>query len=179
MSNGPYYERGSYRCEIIDQGLTKASTGTVQVALKIKVLEGVQPPVQVDQQYERSVFLPVTERTMEYLVPKLNALGYTRDSLRYLNLNEPNAHDMRGTEAEFFCKHENDQNGQLRERWDVSTMTSSALDLKPPDAKEVRALDALFGRARKNGAPARPRQSTDTPPDFPQPATISNEDVPF
>jgi hypothetical protein len=183
----PFYAEGVYRCEVIQQGLTTASTGTMQIALKVKVLEDNQGPMP--QQYERSVFLPVTERTMEYLVRKLEALGYTRDSFRYLDLQEANYHDLRGTVAEFYCKHESDQSGELREKWDVATGGGSkALELKPPQASELRRLDALFGRAKKatvgnggpkpNGNASRPA-TPQQPPDFPNPLEISDDDVPL
>lgn len=188
MSNGPFYERGLYRGRIVDQGLTKASTGTVQIALKIQVMECLQPQHELEQQYERSIFMPITEKTMEYLVPKLEALGYTRDSIKYLNLNESNCHDLRGTEADFFCKHESGQDGQLREKWDVATGGGSKpLDLKPPDARELRNLDMLFGRARKAAAVpvSAPRQRTQTTaaatataPDFPD-TGVSDDDIPY
>lgn len=179
-NNGPYYARGVYRGEIIDQGLTKASTGTVQVALKIKVLEGVSPAYDVEAQYERTIFLPVTERTMEYLVPKLESIGYSRDSLKFLDLRHPQCHDLRGTEAEFFCKHEPDQSGGMRERWDVATGGSGkALELKPPDEKEVRTLDMLFGRARKQHGTAPAPQRQPVQPQSEMPPTAPFDDVPF
>jgi hypothetical protein len=163
MSNGPFYPRGVYRCQILDHGLTKASTGTIQVAIKFRVIESVQPAGDVEAHYERTAFLPATDRTMEYLVPKLEALGYTRDSLKYLNLSEPNCHDMRGSDADFFCKHENDRNGELREKWDVATGGSGKpLELKPPDSREVRTLDMLFGKARKDSG--APKQRTASAP---------------
>lgn len=176
MSNGPFYARGVYRCQILDHGLTKAGTGTTQIAIKFRVIEGVQPEGDVDAQYERTAFIPVTERTMEYLPKKLEALGYTRDSLKYLNLSEPNCHDMRGSEVEFFCKHENDRNGELREKWDVATGGSAKpLELKPPAASDVRTLDMLFSKARKESGASAPKPR---PAAVPAGAARTDEEAP-
>lgn len=174
MSQGPHYAAGRYRCEITNHGLTKASTGTVQIVIKFRVLESINPRVPIEQNYERMAFLPVTEKTMEYLIPKLEALGYSRDSIRFLDLDNPQCHDLRGTTAEFFCKHEAGQDGSMRERWDVCT-PSAAMELKPPDPQDIRRLDMLFGRARKTGSPAsRPK---DIPPSSSDEA-ITDDDVP-
>lgn len=177
MSNSaPFYQPGRYLCEIVDQGLTNAKTGTLQIALKFKVLRGTQPDVEVIQ-YERTVFLAVTEKTMQYVVPKLQALGYTRDALRFLNLEDPNHHDLRGTEAVMFCKHETGQDGVLREKWDVAS-GSKALELTPPDPKALRTMDQLFAKARKDaGMVSAPKNVV--PAMAGPPLEITDEDVPF
>lgn len=183
-NNGPFYSQGVYRGTIVDHGLTKASTGTVQVAIKFKVLECLQPEGDVSAQYERTAFLPVTEKTMEYLVPKLQSLGYERDSIKYLNLNEPQHVDLRGQYGEFYCKHESNQDGNMREKWDVSHGgTSKPLDLKPPDAREIRNLDMLFGKARKAAGTTKPQSAPaatrigDAPE--PPPWVAGDDDVAF
>lgn len=207
MSNnrGPYYERGVYRCEIIDQGLTTASTGTPQIFFKIRVLEGVHPEGPVNGQYERYCFLPITEKTVEYLVPKLEALGYTGDGLDFLDLNNPRAHDMRGQESNFFCKHESKDGGVLQEKWDVATGGGGGakdIEVRAVNQAEIRKLNALFGRAKKQAggptsAPAQrsaPRPvaanssakqtssrsavATEEPPDFPD-TGVSDDDIQF
>lgn len=177
-NNGPYYAIGRYLGEITDQGLTKAQTGTVQIAIRFKVLEGTTPARQLDAQYERTAFLAVTEKTMEYLVPKLHSLGYTRDSIRFIDLTSPECHDLRNQKAEFFCKHENSQDGQLIEKWDVAMSQSTPLELKPPDPKDLRKLDALFGAQLKKSGASKPKP---TPP-VQQPGYSdqpSDDDVPF
>jgi hypothetical protein len=179
-SKGPFYTEGRYLCEITDQGLSKASTGTVQIVLRFKVIEGTQPQHEVTQQYERTAYLSVTDRTMQYLVPKLHALGYTRDSLKFLNLTEPQCHDLRGQQADFYCKHEVGQQGGMREKWDVASQSESApLELKPPDAKELRQLDMLFGKHLK--------ETGSKPAAKPQPVAVqpsgdwtpTDDEVPF
>lgn len=180
----PFYDEGRYRCEVIDQGLSKAATGTVQIVLKVRVLEGTTPERELTQQYERTIYLSVTDKTMKYLVPKLQALGYSRDSFRFISLSEPNYEDLRGTAAEFYCKHEDGQGG-LREKWDVATIRSTELlDLKPVGSKELRELDLLFGRERKSSG-IKPAASTVSPArarvdDGPAPSLeVTDDDVPF
>jgi hypothetical protein len=181
MANAPHYAKGRYLVEITDQGLTKASTGNFQIVLRFKVLEGTQPVCEV-QQYERTAYLVITENTVDFLMPKLAALGYDHDSLKHLNLRDPQAHDLRGTQAEFFCKHEQDRNGEWRERWDVAMGgASKPLELKPPDQRELRTLDALFGRARKANGAAPHRMPvtarTAAPADYDH--ELSDADVPL
>jgi hypothetical protein len=182
MANAPHYAKGRYLVEITDQGLTKASTGNFQIVLRFKVLEGTQPQCDVEQ-YERTAYLAITDNTVEYLTPKLAALGYNHDSLRHLNLQDSNPHDLRGTQVEFFCKHEQDRNNEWRERWDVVTGgAGKPLELKPPDQRELRTLDAMFGRVRKaNGAAAPRRQavSTNSAPDSAYAQELTDADVPF
>jgi hypothetical protein len=179
MSNnsGPFYGVGRYMCEITDQGLTAAKTGTLQIALKFKVLRCTQPEGETTQ-YERTTFLAVTENTLPYLVPKLEAIGYTRDGLKYLNLDDPQCHDLRGTGVEMFCKHENDQDGKLRERWDIASSQSKPLELNAPDAKALRAMDQLYGRAKKNaGLVSKPASARPAPAAASQEVTL--DDIPF
>lgn len=177
--SAPFYPEGNYLCEVTDQGLTKASTGTVQVVLRFKVLEGTRPQRDV-KQYERTTYLAVTSKTMEYLVPKLQALGYTRDSLDFINLQNTMCHDMRGTQAEFFCKHEDDRANGLREKWDVSTSSGSKpLELKPPDPKDMRQLNTLFGRQLKNSGAVVSKPAPKPTPIAAGPQQVDDDDVPF
>jgi hypothetical protein len=153
-NNGPFYAQGRYLCEIVDHGLTTAGTGTVQAAIKFRVIEGTQPEQEVTQ-YERTAYLPITEKTMQYLVPKLASLGI--DSLKQLKKGGSDYRDLAGTHVEMFCKHEPQSEGQPREKWDVAQSQSKPLELKAVDDKALRNLDMLFGKELKNsgsvGAP--------------------------
>lgn len=177
MANATFYAEGRYLCEIVDQGLSTAKSGNMQIVFKVKVLEGTQPARDV-KQYERSIYLTVTEKTMEYLVPKLQALGYHRDALRFLDLSQSQHHDLRGQQAEIFCKHEEGNDGNLREKWDIASSQSKPLDLVAPDSKVLRQLDALFGRQVKNsGGVVKPVAAKAAPADEPQ--EVDDSDVPF
>lgn len=178
--SAPFYGEGRYRCEITEQGLGQTKTGNVQVVIRFRVLEGVNPDGPVRQQYERTAYLTVTENTIPYLLPKLQALGYNRTGIRNIDLSDPDPQDLRGTQGVFFCKHEEDQSGSPREKWDVSSGESKPLDLVKPNAKAIRDLDALFGAAAKSqgGASAAPKKQ----PSRPVAVTangIDDSDIPF
>lgn len=178
-NSGPHYEPGRYVGVVTDQGLTKASTGTIQLVLKIRITEGTQPARDVEQ-YERTLFLAITDKTLPYLVPKLQALGYNRDSFAYLDKTNPQHQDLAGTKAEFFCKHEPGKDGDLRERWDVCS--PSALDLKPPDVADVRKLDALFGKQLKALKAAAPKPAVTPKLAASEPPAVNwgaDDDAPF
>lgn len=147
MPNGPFYPAGRYRCEIVDHGLTTAGTGTVQEAIRFLVLEGTQPAAEVTQ-YERTAYLPVTEKTMQYLVPKLAAIGI--DGLKQLKKGDPSYKSLAGTYVEMYCKHESQPGKETREKWDVASSQGTPLEFKPIDDKALRQLDMLFGKEKKN-----------------------------
>jgi len=168
-------------CQITDQGLSEAKTGTLQVVIKFRVLRCTQPAGEVAEQYERTVYLAVTEKTFQYLIPKLEAIGYNRDGLRFLNLEDPQHHDLRGQEVEMYCQHENDNTDatKQREKWDIAARQSKALDLTPADAKALRTMDALYGRARKNaGLTSKPASARPVPVE-PDGLGIDDSEIPF
>lgn len=176
-SKGPYYAEGRYRCEVTDQGIGAAKTGTIQIVFKFRVLEGTQPVCEVENQYERTLYLAVTEKTLEYVVPKLRSMGYDRYGISFIDLNNPRHHDFRGKEFEAYCKHENDLQGEPREKWDVaSNGGSKPLDLKAPDSKALRNMDMLFARAAKNMGQSAPASAG--PQAVPKQASEDSE-VPF
>jgi hypothetical protein len=182
-NQGPYYQQGRYLCEIVDHGLTTASTGTLQEAVKFRVLEGTQPQCDVAQ-YERTAYLAITEKTMSYLVPKLGAMGI--DGLKQLKKGDPAYRDLSGVQVEMYCKHEAQSGQESREKWDIASSQSKSLELKPVDDKALRQLDMLFGVERKNsggGVVSAPRSAKPVPVsagDGPDPDWgVSDEDVPF
>jgi hypothetical protein len=90
-----------------------------------------------------------------------------------LDSSQQGFHDFSGLELTMFCSHENDQNGDPRERWGIDRGPSE-LKVDPLDAKGLRELDNLFGKHLKG---LKPEQAS-------QPATaaatvITDDDVPF
>lgn len=168
-----FYQEGRYKGEIIEQGFGEASTGTVQFVLNVKIFETESgDPVQENTRF---VFKSITEKTMPYLLEDLRALGFNGTSLSQLDPDRADHHSLVGQTHLFFCKHEYDQQGNQRERWNLYRGGNS-LDLKPPDSKKLRDLDMLFGRAAKQ-KPATTKQPPPPPPSWSSDPT--DDQVPF
>lgn len=176
-----YYPVGKYQCRITQQGFDTTSTGKPQFVLGFTVIasENGEPVPQK----ERAYYKVLTERTMEYFVKDMQALGVDATSLRMLDPNTPGHIDMVGREVLMYVKHGTDQNGNDKEEWSPAY---ARRDFAPPPANELSRLDLLFGRAMKStGATPQPRQAA--PPAAPKPAPApvaagafpSDNDVPF
>lgn len=161
-----YYDAGRYRCEVTQQAMTKARTGTPQFVVKIQpvgLYTGPQDMAAIDNGFERTVYMAITEKSMPYVAKKLAALGFSGGSLRKLDPATEGFEDLRGTPVDCICKHEPDrETGEPRERWDIAWQNeSSGIEGDPLAAGDYRALDALFGAATKaNGgakAAAKPK----------------------
>lgn len=172
-----FYPVGVYVAEVTAQALSKASTGTTQFVLRFKVLgtpsdDGAFVPDA--HQYERTIYMAITEKTIPYVTEALEKLGYGAGSFGPLDPSHANHESFVGNQIDVYCKHEADQSGDNRERWQLSR-GASTLKVVPLEAKEVRELDALFGKALK----AKPKST-------PQPAVavmdnqeITDDDIPF
>jgi hypothetical protein len=150
MASGPHYQIGNYIGEIVAQGLSKARTGNSQFVVRVKVLgvTGQNGAFLTDPfQYERTIFMTITPNTIDRIADTLEMLGYNRQGFGPLDPSHPQHVSFIGKQVDLYCNHENDQNGNLREKWGISTGSGGkALDLTPLNQKELRELDALFGR---------------------------------
>jgi hypothetical protein len=108
-------------------------------------------------QYERSIFRTITEKTIEYVLEDLAALGFTGTSYQQLSLDHPQCVDLRGTEIALFCNHEEDNReehaGEIRERWSIAR-ASSGPKVDTLDNSDARKLDAMFGKQLKSQSKA-------------------------
>jgi hypothetical protein len=152
----PYYAEGLHVGEVVGQNLSKAKTGTVQFVLGVKVLgvpndaDGYDPH---KWQYTRTIYMALTDKTMSFVLEKLKYLGFDGTSLSQLDLAHPKAISFVGNQVDLWCKHDTNQSGDLVEKWNLSSGLP-AMQFETLDAKEVRQLDALFGKALKANAPA-------------------------
>lgn len=178
MNSGPFYGEGNYSGVITQQAMTKASTGTPQFVIRFRVLQ-CSDGSQVKQQYERTIYRALTEKTVEYVQKDLEALGFTGGSLRDLDPTGPNFFDLSGKEIEVYCKHEQN-NGEMREKWNISRGISKPIEGVALDQQSYRQLDALFGlNGSRQSAPAARRQVNpfeESPSTGPE---ITDEDIPF
>lgn len=176
MNNGPQFERGLYRCTIISQALGESNTGTPQFVFRFRI----EALVSGDQEFgadegERTCYVYLSEKTMEFAVRDIKSLGFDKNSLRYLDPKIAGFHDFVGQSVQMYCKHEM-YDGKTREKWNISNPT--ALEVKPVEASKLRDLDNLFGRALKASGPVKSTVRQ------PQPAAvfangITDDDVPF
>ena len=155
--SAPQYDQGLHIGQIVSHNLGKANTGTPQIVLRVKIL-GIP---KVDGTYEafkfqneRTIFISLTEKTVDFVIPQLEAMGFDGASIDQLDPENPKAVNLAGNQVDLWCKHEKDQKGELRERWNVST-PREAIVTEKLDAKEVRQLNTLFGKALKKGPPPK------------------------
>ncbi len=182
-----YYDPGRYRCEVRQQGMAKASTGTPQFVVVVQpqgIYTGPNEMAGLEKNYDRTVYMALTEKSMPYVAKKLAALGFAGGSLRMLDPNTPGYEDMTGRGVDCICRHGQGKDNQPREEWDIAWESEareiSGDALAPSD---YRALDALFGKAN-GGAPKPAAKPAPAPTPVAAPiATDEGEkfgaDVPF
>ena len=179
-SNGPFYDEGLHVGEIVSHGLTKASTGNKQFVMRVKVLGIPEGDTYLPHryQYERTIYWTITEKTMPYVVEKLQNLQFEGTQFSQLDPSHPKHISMKGQQVDLWCKHEIGQDNVPREKWDIST-GGTAKPLEPLNAKETRELDALFGKALTTGKPLAKVAvaAVKVPPD--EELGITDDDIPF
>lgn len=150
-----YYEPGKYWGKITRQGFNEASTGTPQFVLSFEVVGQMNPAdpagdlLPVTARYERTAFMPLTEKTIERFLDDLAMLGFEGQSFAELNPDAETHVSFVEQEAMFSCEHDSYE-GKTRERWRLAS-GGGTFELKNPlDAKGYRKLDTLFGKALKS-----------------------------
>ena len=161
-----YYEAGRHTGKIVKHGFSKANTGTAQFYLTARIMADDNGKPHANQ-YERTIYRPLTEKTMPYLVEMLDQLHFKGFSLSQLDPGHSQHVSMAGQTIELWCKHENDQEGILRERWQLS-MTRNSAQITPISADEAKQLDGMFTQAKA----AKGRQIEDG-------TYITDHDIPF
>ena len=156
----PFYEEGAYVGEIIQQALSETKGGTPQAVLRVKVLgipedDGTFTPV--DRQYERTIYMPLTPKTIEFQIENLRTAGFTGDKISAFDPSSQEHQDLTGNQVNLWCKIEPAYQGDGEvERWQISKGRQVIENKKPLDAKGLRNLDSLFSKALKaTPAPAK------------------------
>lgn len=174
-----FYDQGLHAAEITGQALGESSKGTPQFILKVKIMGNGTPSQYTAhaQQYERTVYMTLTEKTMKFVAEKLASIGFTGKGLSYLDPNKQGYHNFVGQEVALWCKHEPafDNPSEMREKWDIARQdgASRPIDAKPADSKKMRDLDNLFAAATKGTVkPAAPKPAGAA-------AEITDQDLPF
>lgn len=183
MPNKPFYESGRYACKITSQAMGEAGTGNPQFVLRFKVMGLVDPGdpsryIPAPQQFERTFYRTITEKTIEYFVEDLRTLGFTGKSFKELDPATDDFHDFRGSDVDMWCAHEDDSKGGQREKWSIARQVGE-FEVKPIDSKKLRELDNLFGKHLKNLKGEPKPQAAPQPAAAMASAEITDEDVPF
>jgi hypothetical protein len=177
-SRGPFYQVGVYVCEVVSQAIGEAGTGTPQFILRVKVIgvpiTGTSEYETVRQSYERTIYMPITDKTMQFFEENMERLGFDGDSLAQLDPSTPNHISFVHKMIDCYCKHEENQKGESMERWMISR-GAPAIEAVPVPLAKMRKLDALWGKARgKSGRTVVPSS-----PLRDQSQEITDDDIPF
>jgi hypothetical protein len=169
--SAPFFQPGKYICTVTGQALGETSNHNPQFVLRFKVLGTPDPKdansyIPTAQQYERTHYRAITEKTIEYFVEDLKTLGFTGASYSELDPSSSRFFDLRGREVEMYCSHEAGQDGGQRERWGIARQ-ATPLEVVPLERSKMRQLDNLFGKhlkGLKQASAPQPRGNEPPPP---------------
>lgn len=181
MARKPYYDIGAYVAEILSQSLAEAGTGTPQFALRVKILGTPTSDggyVEVTQKYDRSVYMPLTEKTMSWVAPNLVKLGFKGEKVSELDPDSPNHQSFVGDQVDLWCSHRDDGKGGWQESWGISNQGQQR-EKVALDIKKTRQLDSLFGKALRANAPPPQVQTKASPVVNQHSQEITDDDIPF
>ena len=153
-----YYDVGLYLGSVTAQAMSETKNGNPQFVLTFNVigkLDQSQPDSVIRcNPGQRSVFMVFTEKTMDFALENLKAIGFNKSSFSFLDPNRQGYHDFIGQQIEFWCAHK-EYEGNLNEKWSISN-GGGGLNLKPVEPAAIRKLDALYGAKLKAGAAPEP-----------------------
>jgi hypothetical protein len=164
-------EPGKHRGRVTDYGVYQSTAGqqhqTVFVTFELigqydpHTGELVPCPAET-----RTYTKAITERTIDWVIADLKAIGYDRDGFRYLDPEVPGAVNLFGREIDLDCDHEV-YDGKARERWSIHRERTR----KKLRRDELTTLDAQYGdklrRAFGGAKPAVPPASEPSADDVP------------
>lgn len=187
---GIYYPEGLFIGKIVNHVLGETKTGKPQLIITFIVI-GKRDPANPDgplitvyEQFDRTIYRVITNKTIDFVLQDLAQLGFQGDSFSELDCNSQVHQDFRGQECNVYCKHDN-YNGRDNEKWSFAHGDI----VKPLPATSVLKLDALFGKqlkARDKTVKVVVQQTTTTTPVAAQSVPQSNvnddlqqDDIPF
>lgn len=138
-----FYDEGNYLGEIADQAIGAAGTGNAQLVLRFKVLSYANGD-PVAKQYERTLYRTITEKTQSFVQQDLDTLGFTGTGFRQLDPAIEGFQDLTGQQVEFYCAHEENLKGEMREKWSIAH-GPRPIKCDPLPESAYRRLDAMFG----------------------------------
>lgn len=166
-----YYDVGLYLGQVTAQAMGETKNGNTQFVLTFNVLgkiDQTEPDKLIQcEQYQRSVFMVFTEKTIDFLLEQLQSIGFHKPSFSFLDPSRPDHQSFVGQEIEFWCKH-SEWEGKVSEKWSIS----NGGGMKPVQPAAIRKLDAMYG-AKLKGAAVESTKSSKTK----QAASVESEEV--
>ena len=203
----PHYQEGTYLCNVLEQRMSVAKTGTPQFMIKFKpvFMRNFEVPKGDENEwlplqsicYDRKMFMYITDKTIDFVVKKLKTLNLLPPDGDWGKLDQDREQfvSIIGDKKEFFCQYQ-EKDGMIKEKWDVSN-NSEGSQIQSIEDKDMMNLNAMFGDALRNAAadapstdkqPAQAEPKTNNaPPGYeppkqaqaPRPQTEANNDLPF
>lgn len=185
-----FYDAGRYRGKIFKTEIGQNKNGNTQVVVTFK-LTGIYTPAgelaKMDFPYNRAVYLVLTDATVGtpdkpgWVMQSLRHLGFNGTSFAQLDPESPQYWNPVDNESDLICKHD-EYEGKEREKWEVYRgQGNTASAGKPVQSKDLRALDAKFGKLlQATAAPNAQKQvagETEALP--PPPPNRKPEEIPF
>jgi len=137
-----YFLPGTYKANVTGQSLTKTKKGRPQFQLNFSLLGKVRDDKTVEEceAYERTCYMTITEKSVEYVLADLASIGFDGNSFAKLSESSADYHNFVGIQISVSCEH-NVYEGVKREQWRIFWGGSTAEQL---GAAEIRELDALY-----------------------------------
>jgi hypothetical protein len=157
---------GKYLGRIVDYGIFHSSVGqrhqTVFVCVElIGQYDRHTGELGACPAETRTYTKAITEKTIDWVIADLKAIGYDRDGFRYLDPEVPGAVNLFGREIDLDCDHEV-YDGKARERWSIHRERTR----EKVGRDELARLDAEFGEKLKRAfGGAKPAVTTAPVPD--------------
>lgn len=146
------YDKGVYLATVQRQYMGQSKEkNTPYFALEVIIEARVFPgnDVQRVDRNPRTVYMYLTDATIEFVTEQLAFIGYDNSSLAFLDPEKPGFHNFEGKEIELWCGH-GTYKGETQEKWSISVPREPPAPLDP---KALRSLDALFGKAMRTKKP--------------------------
>jgi hypothetical protein len=146
----PFFAEGRYRASIYMAQLTQAKSGTPQVEITLDLISDLgddgqeyAPPAS---RFPPRLFLALTEST----IGTSENPGWVAETLKHIGFDGDfdNLDKLMGWTGVVRCRHEEDQNGKMQDRWEIDRGPQKPKVI-PKDPGQVRKLNTLFGRVFK------------------------------
>lgn len=152
---------GRYTADIVSGVLGETGNGNPQVVIQTNITGFVDPStgIQGIDAFERRLYLSMHGGAVPYTEKKLKALGFNGD---FANIQFSVTNNV-----ELLCTHEPDNNGNLKERWDLANW-GDAPQVKQAGSAVIQKMNALW-KAHQGGG-AKPTRVSQPKPSAPPPS---------
>jgi hypothetical protein len=160
MADKTRFPAGKHEAEIVEQGITTASTGTLALFVVVEI-DGYDT--------RQTIRLYVTPKTEEYVAKKLAVMGFDGDSIDQFDPEHPRHISVVGKRIPVKNKHESGTDGNTYDKFDVMT----PFDREKASPAQVRAAGEGLNKHLRAQKAAAPKQAVAPSSD------ITDDDVPF